>query len=159
MTSELGGIRMRKKSEAGFWEYPIAHALVLMLGTTVDVFFAFAISFSFPYLQGTPGANLGSKVGYICGGLATGGWIHNYLFLPELAHRSLEEVDELYEVRQPKPVTIEYFTDAGLSVSIGDGNTSASEQQVSEHGLLNWSWVARETSKVIQKPRLRTRVI
>jgi hypothetical protein len=84
--AEIGGVRMRKKTIA--WS------------TAIDVLSAFAITFSFPYLLGTPGANLKAKVGYIMAGLATVAFIFVVFFVPEIGGRSLEEVDELFEVSQ-----------------------------------------------------------
>lgn len=60
---------------------------------------AFVITFCIPYLLSTPGANLGAGVGWILGGDAVLGCIFGILFVPELAGRSLEEVDELFEAR------------------------------------------------------------
>lgn len=47
---------------------------------------------------GTPGANLAAKVGFVF--LAFDGFalVASWLIVPELNGRSLEEVDELYDV-------------------------------------------------------------
>ena len=66
--------------------------------TAVDVLAAFLVTFATPYIQGTPGAALGAKVGYIFGGCATICTFFCAFFVPELKGRSLEEVDELFEV-------------------------------------------------------------
>ena len=60
---------------------------------------AFIVTFCIPYLLGTPGANLGAKVGWLLGGDSVIGVIFVIFFVPELAGRSLEEVDELFEAR------------------------------------------------------------
>ena len=60
---------------------------------------AFVITFCIPYLLGTPGANLGANVGWILGGDSFLGLLFVIFFVPELAGRSLEEVDELFEAR------------------------------------------------------------
>ncbi|KAF3764346.1 general substrate transporter [Cryphonectria parasitica EP155] len=85
ITSEIGGIRMRKK--------------IMAFATAIDVLSAFVITFCIPYLLGTPGANLGAGVGWILGGDAILGCIFAIFFVPELTGRSLEEVDELFEAK------------------------------------------------------------
>lgn len=92
---------MRKKSECpcGFRVASCADGPVMAVSTAMDVLFAFAISYSIPYLLGSPGANLSSKVGFVFMGWCAGTWILTYLLVPELTGRSLEEVDELYEQR------------------------------------------------------------
>ncbi|WVQ98401.1 hypothetical protein IAU59_005524 [Kwoniella sp. CBS 9459] len=85
MASEIGGRAMRKKF-MGF-------------GTSVDVLSAFIFSFCMPYLLQTPGANLGPKVGYLIGGNSFFALIFSLFYVPELAGRSLEEMDERFEMR------------------------------------------------------------
>ena len=52
------------------------------------------------YVQNPPGVALGARVAYIFGGVAAVACIFCIVFLPELKGRSLEEVDELFEVRR-----------------------------------------------------------
>jgi Na+/melibiose symporter-like transporter len=82
--SEIGGIQMRKR----------------MIGwaTVIDVLAAFLVTFCTPYLQAGPQIQLGARVGYVFMALAAIAVIYFFLFVPELKGRSLEEVDELYEV-------------------------------------------------------------
>lgn len=61
----------------------------------------FIATFTLPYLLKAPYANLGSKVGFIYGIIATLGVIWGYFFLPEMSNRSLEEIDEMYESKVP----------------------------------------------------------
>jgi len=77
--SELGGVRMRKK--------------IMMAGIFNDVLWSFVVSFTSPYIMNY----IGGKIGFIFGGVAIVSLIFAILFLPELAGRSLEEVDELFE--------------------------------------------------------------
>lgn len=93
--AEIGGVRMRKKSRC--LPLPVL-ILAIAWATAIDVISAFLITFSFLYLLGTPGANLKAKVGWIMAGLAVLSFIFAGLFVPELANRSLEEVDELFGV-------------------------------------------------------------
>ncbi|OQU94908.1 hypothetical protein CLAIMM_01191 isoform 2 [Cladophialophora immunda] len=83
--AEIGGVKMRKK--------------ILSFATSVDVLSAFIVTFCIPYLLGSPGANLGPKLGWLLGGDSILAVIFAVFFFPELAGRSLEEVDELFEAR------------------------------------------------------------
>ena len=95
IASEIGGTRMRKK--------------IMSLATSWDVIWAFTVSYSVssdggvtltlqtPYLLGSPGANLGAKVGYIFAGVSFASFIFITFFVPEMKGRSLEEIDEMFE--------------------------------------------------------------
>ncbi|WWC60685.1 uncharacterized protein I303_103261 [Kwoniella dejecticola CBS 10117] len=85
MASEIGGKSMRKK----FMGY----------GTSVDVLSAFVFTFCLPYLLKKPGANLGPKVGWLIAGDSLFAFIFSVFYVPEIAGRSLEEMDELFEMR------------------------------------------------------------
>jgi SP family sugar:H+ symporter-like MFS transporter len=87
--SEIGGTQMRKRMIA--W------------ATIIDVLAAFLVTFCTPYLQAGPQIQLGAKVGYIFMTLAALAFVFFILFVPELKGRSLEEVDELYEVSRHTP--------------------------------------------------------
>jgi MFS transporter, SP family, sugar:H+ symporter len=68
-------------------------------GVVIDVFAAFLVTFFTSYLQAGPQVQLGARVGYIFMGLAIAAFFFFVLFTPELKGRSLEGVDELFEVR------------------------------------------------------------
>jgi MFS transporter, SP family, sugar:H+ symporter len=82
--SEIGGTQMRKK--------------LMGWGVVIDVLAAFLVTFFTPYLLDGPTIQLGAKMGYVIMGLAAAGFIFCFFFIPELKGRSLEEVDELFEV-------------------------------------------------------------
>lgn len=69
----------------------------IAFATAIDVLSAFIVTFTIPYLLGTPGAHLGAGLGWILGGDSILAFIFAILFVPELKGRSLEEVDELFE--------------------------------------------------------------
>lgn len=72
---------------------------VIGVATFSDVVAAFVVTYSMPYLLGTngqSGVNLGANVGWIFAGIAFIAFIFVTFFVPELAGRSLEEVDELF---------------------------------------------------------------
>jgi SP family sugar:H+ symporter-like MFS transporter len=64
----------------------------LRIGLTLK--WAFVVSFTAPYIMN----HIGGKIGFIFGGVAMISLVFAILILPELAGRSLEEVDELFEV-------------------------------------------------------------
>lgn len=55
------------------------------------------MTFSIPYLLNAPYANLGSRVGFIFGTVATISIIFAYLFVSDCKGRSLEEINWLFE--------------------------------------------------------------
>ena len=75
-------------------------------GTAVDVLAAFVVTYSIPYLLTPSGVNLGAKVGWILGGISSFMLFYSIFFVPELMGRSLEEVDELFEVRPFLPAAL-----------------------------------------------------
>jgi hypothetical protein len=83
VSAELGGIRMRKK--------------IMMVGTTVDLFAAWLVSFTSPYIMNAPYGNIGGRIGFVWAGMAVLALIFAIFWVPELRGRSLEEVDELFE--------------------------------------------------------------
>lgn len=63
----------------------------------VNVATNFAFSFSTPYLLDEPYANLGSKVGFIFGGLAIASFFFAYFCVPEMKGRTLEEINQMFQ--------------------------------------------------------------
>jgi hypothetical protein len=84
IASELGGIHMRKK--------------IMMVGTTTETFTAWLVSFTSPYIMDEPYGGIGGNIGYVFAGMALIAMFFGIFFVPELRGRSLEEVDELFEV-------------------------------------------------------------
>lgn len=56
----------------------------MAFSTAMDVLYAFAISYSIPYLLGIPGAGLSAKVGFVFMAWCGATWILTYLFVPEV---------------------------------------------------------------------------
>jgi MFS transporter, SP family, sugar:H+ symporter len=56
----------------------------------------FAVSFSLPYLLDAPYADLGSKVGFIFGSIAAVSVVFAFFCVPNVARRSLEDIDRLF---------------------------------------------------------------
>jgi SP family sugar:H+ symporter-like MFS transporter len=63
--------------------------------------YRFVVSFTLPYLLYAPYANLQAKTGFIFGAFAAFSIVFTYFFVPELAGRSLEEIDALFALRTP----------------------------------------------------------
>lgn len=71
----------------------------MSIATFTDVVAAFVITWSLPYILAAPaftGQTKTSNVGWIFGGIAFCAFMFVTFFVPELAGRSLEEVDELF---------------------------------------------------------------
>jgi hypothetical protein len=69
------------------------------LATFTDVAAAFVITYSLPYVlaaKAFTGTTKTSNVGWIFGGISLCSFLFVTFFVPELAGRSLEEVDELF---------------------------------------------------------------
>ena len=62
-----------------------------------QVIAAFVVTYVTPYLLGSPGLNLGAKVGWIFVVISFGSLVFIVFYVPELKGRSLEETDELFE--------------------------------------------------------------
>ncbi|KAJ9643290.1 hypothetical protein H2204_002186 [Knufia peltigerae] len=70
-----------------------------MVAVSVSIVTVFVTSFTLPYLMNADYANLGPKVGFIYGSLATCMALAAYFVVPELKGRTLDEIDELFEQR------------------------------------------------------------
>ena len=82
-----------------------------------DVVMAFAVSYSIPYIV----ADIGPKIGFVFMGVCITGILYSSLVLPELAGRSLEEVDELFEYRPKlKPWEFKHFKTQGAGRRVAD---------------------------------------
>jgi hypothetical protein len=65
----------------------------------VNVVVGFAVVFSIPYLLSPSYADLGSKTGFIFGGITALGAVWVLLCMPELKGRNLEEIDQLFDAK------------------------------------------------------------
>lgn len=108
--SEIGGTQMRKK--------------LMGWGVVVDVISAFLVTFFTPYLLDGPHVHLGARVGYIFMGLAAIAFFFFVFFTPELKGRSLEEVDELFEVSQRTDTSSDDLTNLCHSGNYGRGSSA-----------------------------------
>lgn len=70
----------------------------MMVGTTVDLFASWLVSFTTPYIMNMPYGGIGGNIGYVFGGMSAISLVFAIFWVPELKGRSLEEVDELFEV-------------------------------------------------------------
>lgn len=126
---------------------------VMAFSTSVDVLFAFAISYSIPYLIGSPGANLSAKVGFVFMAYCIITFIGSYFLVPEVTNRSLEEVDELYDV---SPVC---ETQSDFSTACGAGNLQTQRLRASVGRSQCWNMVFWQIPKTVtaRSSRLRER--
>ncbi|VUC32433.1 unnamed protein product [Clonostachys rosea] len=118
--SEVPHITLRDKSVMVFW--------------SVANLCNFVATFTLPYLLQAPYANLGSKVGFIYGSIATLGFIWGYCFLPEMAGRSLEEIDEMFESKVPawRSRGMLHLSSAGNTVLLTQSTKQAPLEEVEE---------------------------
>ncbi|KAF2163119.1 hypothetical protein M409DRAFT_37302, partial [Zasmidium cellare ATCC 36951] len=68
----------------------------MAIGTIVAWTSDILIVCSIPYLIDTQYANLGTKIGFIFGGLEVLIFVWTFFYVPELKDRSLEEIDEMF---------------------------------------------------------------
>lgn len=71
-----------------------------MIFFTVSNLFNFIVTFTLPYLLNEP-AWLGSQVGFIFGSIAALGLFWGVFWMPELANKTLEDIDEMFEAGVP----------------------------------------------------------
>lgn len=67
-----------------------------MVFFVVATIFEFVVTLSLPYMLDEP-AWLGSKVGFIFGGIAVLGLFWGVFWMPEFSQKSLEDIDVIYE--------------------------------------------------------------
>lgn len=134
--SEIGGTHMRNK--------------LMGFGVVIDVLAAFLVTFFTPYLQDGPEIQLDAKVGYIFMGLAALSFFFFVFFTPELKGRSLEEVDELFEVRLTAFV-VNIMILIVRSVNFGLGSLARHKHMVSV--LKSLPWRAATKTRPARRPR------
>ena len=72
-----------------------------IVGWSTQNVMAFLVTFTVPYLLQAPYAALGSKVGFIYGGFCVIALVWAWFCFPELRGRSLEEIDEMFQLKLP----------------------------------------------------------
>ena len=80
----------------------------------------FAVSFSLPYLLDAPYADLGSKVGFIFGSISAVSVVFAFFCVPNVARRSLEDIDRLFASGSPiRKFGSAKLDDSGEDIEIG----------------------------------------
>lgn len=69
--------------------------------TATNWFCSWLVTFTFPYLFNSDGANLGARVGFIYAGLMAAAAVWIFVYLPETSGRSLEEIQALFASHVP----------------------------------------------------------
>ncbi|EXJ53617.1 uncharacterized protein A1O5_13184 [Cladophialophora psammophila CBS 110553] len=90
--------------------WPIAGELVssrlrvfsVGLGTAINYFFNWLISYCTPYFLNANNLNWGAKYGYIWAGSNAVAFVFFFLLIPETKGRSLEEIDEMFVNKVPR---------------------------------------------------------
>ncbi|SPO03170.1 related to maltose permease [Cephalotrichum gorgonifer] len=113
--AEVATSRLRVKT--------IAIGLTVMNGLTM------MWSFTLPYLFNPDKANLGAKLAFIFGGLAILSLGFLWLYLPETAKRTYEELDEMFMKKVPARKFKEYKSDAQAN---GEAAKAVHDEEIKE---------------------------
>lgn len=87
VTTEVPALRLRDMSQR--------------TASIVFVVTSFVVNFTIPYLLNAPYANLGSKLGFIFGGVSLCSLVFTYLCVPECKGKTLEQIERLFIERVP----------------------------------------------------------
>jgi SP family sugar:H+ symporter-like MFS transporter len=87
VTTEVPALRLRDASQR--------------TAAIVFVVTSFVVNFTIPYLLNAPYANLGSKLGFIFGGVSLCALVFTYLCVPECKGKPLEQVERLFNEGVP----------------------------------------------------------
>ncbi|KAJ0162987.1 High-affinity hexose transporter HXT6 [Colletotrichum tanaceti] len=82
VTTEIPALRLRDASQR--------------TASMVNVLANFLVNFSIPHLLYTPGAGLGSKVGFIFAGILVFALVFTWFCIPECKGKSLEQIDRMF---------------------------------------------------------------
>nr|KAK5450731.1 hypothetical protein LTR18_000747 [Exophiala xenobiotica] len=88
VTAEVGTNQLREKT--------------ISIASTISFIAVLLVSYINPYIQNEPG-NLAVKVGFIYGSFSLIAIFFVYFFVPEMANRSLEELDEMFQAGVSAP--------------------------------------------------------
>lgn len=91
---------------------PRLRAKTVAIGLTLQNGLYLMWAFVLPYLFNPDKANLGAKVTYIFGGLSVLSLVYLWLYQPETANRSFQELDEMFMKRIPAREFKSYKTEA-----------------------------------------------
>ncbi|KAL0936804.1 sugar transporter [Colletotrichum truncatum] len=122
--TEIPHITLRDKSVMLFW-----------LTANLCNFIA---SFTLPYLLQEP-ANLGSRVGLIYGSISALGLVWGFFCMPEMARKSLEEIDEMFAAGVPAWKSRHWRGEQGAKIT-----------DIENHGVISDS----SSEQSVEKPEL-----
>ncbi|OLN90336.1 High-affinity glucose transporter ght2 [Colletotrichum chlorophyti] len=91
----------------------------------VNVMTNFLVNFSIPYLLYTPGAGLGSKVGFIFAGILVLALVFTWFCIPECKGKSLEQIDRMFNEGVPLRKFGNYKPEDMFQASNEDGEKAA----------------------------------
>ncbi|EQB57148.1 sugar transporter [Colletotrichum gloeosporioides Cg-14] len=87
----------------------------------VNVLANFLVNFSIPHLLYTPGAGLGSKVGFIFAGILVLAFVFTWFCIPECKGKSLEQIDRMFNEGVPLRKFGKYEPEDMYQASTEDG--------------------------------------
>ena len=101
-------------------------------------------SFVLPYMVNPDQLNMGGTINFIFAGCCVAALVFFYLYLPETAGRSYDEIDEIYKAGIPPRKWKEYKTMAtGGSDTNGDSNSTAESNEIESTGKVEVTYVER----------------
>ncbi|KXH25970.1 sugar transporter [Colletotrichum nymphaeae SA-01] len=107
VTTEIPALRLRDASQR--------------TASMVNVLANFLVNFSIPYLLYTPGAGLGSKVGFIFAGILVLALVFTWFCIPECKGKSLEQIDRMFNEGVPLRKFGKYKAEDMFQASPEDG--------------------------------------
>ncbi|GKT63019.1 sugar transporter [Colletotrichum tofieldiae] len=107
VTTEIPALRLRDASQR--------------TASMVNVLANFLVNFSIPYLLYTPGAGLGSKVGFIFAGILVFALVFTWFCIPECKGKSLEQIDRMFNEGVPLRQFGKYKAEDLFQSSMDDG--------------------------------------
>ncbi|GJC83317.1 MFS transporter fmqE [Colletotrichum liriopes] len=107
VTTEIPALRLRDASQR--------------TASMVNVLANFLVNFSIPYLLYTPGAGLGSKVGFIFAGILVFALVFTWFCIPECKGKSLEQIDRMFNEGVPLRQFGKYKAEDLFQSSVDDG--------------------------------------
>jgi hypothetical protein len=162
MTSEMGGVRMRKKVSPEFdlssCLFLVDHASELVksthpqfmgFGTTVDVIYRIVFTAVVPFFLNDP-LYMGARFAFVMGGFAIASWFFAVLMVPETMGRSLEEMDELFAVSLLRP-TLDFS--GGRSRGRAERDSEDEGPRSFQMKLWPWQWRSAVTTGIGSRVR------
>lgn len=101
-----------------------------LLACSISILTTFVTSFTLPYLLNNEYAGLGGKTGYVYGSICFAMEVVAFFLVPEMKGRTLEEVDQLFEMKTP----LRQFKSTATDVSVREDKVESLTHDATPHG-------------------------